>query len=160
MAIQIKAQLQMMKLIQGHPKLFILRPDYYNRLSEQKVLEEASVRSGISVGVIKACWNAAGEVIKAWATEGHSVAVPGLGSMRFSVNAKMVDDVNRVRVELIKRRKIIFYPNAEIKQELHNSSVSITCYDEDGNEIKRVTSTDGGSVDDGSGSTDSGSPIL
>ena len=31
-------------------------------------------------GVMQACWDAAGEVIKAWATEGHSVALPGLGT--------------------------------------------------------------------------------
>jgi hypothetical protein len=29
---------------------------------------------------MQACWDAAGEVIKAWATEGHSVALPGLGT--------------------------------------------------------------------------------
>ena len=34
----------------------------------------------------------AGEVIKAWATEGHSVALPGLGTMRFGLSAKSVAD--------------------------------------------------------------------
>ena len=29
-------------------------------------------------------------VIKAWATEGHSVAIPGLGTMRFGLRAKSV----------------------------------------------------------------------
>ena len=36
----------------------------------------------------------AGEVIKAWATEGHSVAIPGHGTMRFGLSAKSVADVN------------------------------------------------------------------
>ena len=31
--------------------------------------------SGIAKGAINAAWDAIGEVIKAWATEGHSVAV-------------------------------------------------------------------------------------
>lgn len=30
--------------------------------------------SGISAGVIKAAWDAAGEVIRTWATEGHSLS--------------------------------------------------------------------------------------
>ena len=30
--------------------------------------------------------DAAGEVIKAWATEGHSVALPGLGTMGFGLH--------------------------------------------------------------------------
>ena len=44
---------------------------------------EASTHSGISAGVIKAAWDAAGEVIRTWATEGHSIPLPGLGTMRF-----------------------------------------------------------------------------
>lgn len=52
-----------------------------------------------------ACWKDAGEVIKAWATEGHSVALPGLGN-------------------------------------------NITCYDRNGDIVKRVTSTDPGTVEE------------
>ncbi len=44
------------------------------------MIREAALRSGVSQGVMKACWDAAGEVIKAWATEGHSVALPGQAS--------------------------------------------------------------------------------
>ena len=41
--------------------------------------------------------NDAGEVIKAWATEGHSVAILGLGTMRFGLRAKSVENVNDLR---------------------------------------------------------------
>ena len=59
------------------------------------MIKEAALRSGVSRGVMQACWDAAGEVIKAWATEGHSVALPGLGTMRFGLRAKAVEDVKR-----------------------------------------------------------------
>ena len=52
-----------------------MQPDLYIALSQMKVIREAALRSGVSQGVMKACWDAAGEVIKAWATEGHSVAL-------------------------------------------------------------------------------------
>ena len=97
---------------------------------------------------MQACWGAAGDVIKAWATEGHSVALPGLGTMRFGLSAKSVADVNDVKTSLIKSRKIIFTPNVELKNELANTSVIITCIDRNGNEVKRVTSTDDGTVED------------
>ena len=42
---------------------------------------------------MKACWDAAGEVIKAWATEGHAVALSGLGTMRFGLRSKSVEKV-------------------------------------------------------------------
>ena len=117
-------------------------------LTQEKVIREAALRSGVSQGVMQACWDAAGEVIKAWATEGHSVALPGLGSMRFGLRAKTVADVNEVKTSLIKSRRIIFTPAAELKNELSSTAIQITCYDRDGELVKRVTSTDAGTVED------------
>ena len=92
---------------------------------------------------MKACWDAAGEVIKAWATEGHSVPLPGLGNMRFGLRSKSVEDVNKVKAGLITARRIIFSPSVDLKDELANTSIQITCYDHNGEIVKRVTSTSG-----------------
>ena len=92
---------------------------------------------------MQACWDAAGEVIKAWATEGHSVALPGLGTMRFGLRAKSVEKVDEVKAGLITSRRIIFTPAVELKDELAGTAIQITCYDRDGKEVKRVTSTSG-----------------
>ena len=59
---------------------YVMQPEQYSSLTQKKVIKEAALRSGVSQGVMQACWDAAGEVIKAWATEGHSVALPGLGT--------------------------------------------------------------------------------
>ena len=88
--------------------------------------------------------------------------------MRFGINATSVEDVNKVANSLITSRKVIFTPNVDIKQELKNTSISITCYDRNGNLVKRVTSADDGTIEDpdnpsggsdggSSGGTDSGS---
>ena len=127
---------------------YILQADLYSRLSDAKVIKEASLRSGISKGAINAAWDAIGEVIKAWATEGHSVAIPGLGSMRFGVRSTSVTDVNKVGANLITSRRVIFVPNTEIKQELAGTSVNITCYDRNGKLVKQVTSADSGEVEE------------
>ena len=82
-------------------------------------------------------------MIKAWATEGHSVALPGLGTMRFGLRAKAVEDVNDVKTSLISSRRIIFTPSVDLKDELKNTAIQITCYDRNGEEVKRVTSTSG-----------------
>jgi len=55
-----------------------MKPEMYSTLSQAKVIKETALRSGMSLGVMKACWDAAGEVIKAWATEGYSVAILGV----------------------------------------------------------------------------------
>ena len=127
---------------------YVMQPEQYSSLSQKKVIKEAALRSGVSQGVMQACWDAAGEVIKAWATEGHSVALPGLGTMRFGLRSKSVENVNDVKSSLITSRRIIFTPDVELKDELKNTAVQITCYDRDGNEVKRVTSTDDGTVED------------
>ena len=141
---------------------YVMQPELYTALTQEKVIKEAALRSGVSKGVMQACWDAAGEVIKAWATEGHSVALPGLGSMRFGLRAKSVEKVEDVKTKLIKSRRIIFVPTVNLKDELANTAIQITCYDRNGEEVKRVTSADAGEVEDnetenGSGTENGGS---
>jgi len=126
----------------------VMQPELYTSLSQTKVIKEAALRSGVSRGVMQACWDAAGEVIKAWATEGHSVALPGLGTMRFGLRAKSVEKVEDVKAGLISSRRIIFTPTTDLKDELADTAVQITCYDRNGDEVKRVTSSDPGTVED------------
>ncbi len=149
MAIKVIAQRRLLKIGKNPgAKRFIMRPDLYSPIQEKKVFTEASTHSGISAGVIKAAWDAAGEVIRTWATEGHSVPLPGLGTMRFGVRSKAVENLEDVKTGLISVRRIIFTPNTEVKEELKNTSIQITCLDEDGNVLKRVTSGDSGDIED------------
>ncbi len=137
---------------------YVMAPELYSSLNQKKVIKEAALRSGVSQGVMQACWDAAGEVIKAWATEGHSVALPGLGTMRFGLRSKSVENVNDVKSGLITSRRIIFTPDVDLKDELKNTAVQITCYDRDGKEVKRVTSTDDAEVEDENSLTPDPSP--
>ena len=130
MAIKVIAQLRDIKLGKNPGKKFVMRPDLYVPITEKKVFQEAATHSGISAGVIKAAWDAAGEVIRTWATEGHSIPLPGLGTMRFGVRSKAVEKLE------------------DVKDELKNTSIQITCLDEDGNVLKRVTSGDSGDIED------------
>ena len=145
MALKVKAVERLLKFDKDSTGeyRYVMKPEMYSTLSQAKVIREAALRSGVNQGVMQACWDAAGEVIKAWATEGHSVALPGLGSMRFGLRSKSVDNVNDVKTGLIKSRRIIFTPSVGLKDELANTSIVITCYDRNGNEVKRVTSTSG-----------------
>ena len=161
MAIKVIAQLREVKIGKNPGKKFVMRPDLYVPIAEKKVFQEAATHSGISSGVIKAAWDAAGEVIRTWATEGHSIPLPGLGTMRFGVRSKAVEKLEDVKANLISVRRIIFTPNVDVKDELKNTSIQITCLDEDGNVLKRVTSGDSGDIEDNEnengGNTNSGS---
>ena len=158
MSIKVIAQRRELKIGKNPgAKRFVMRPDLYSSIAEKKVFTEAATHSGISAGVIKAAWEAAGAVIRTWATEGHSVPVPGLGTMRFGVRAKAVEKLDDVKTGLITTRRIVFTPSVDVKDELKNTSIQITCLDEDGTVLKRVTSGDSGDIEDPeSGNTDNG----
>lgn len=149
MALKVKAKESNVAFEKNKQKwAYVLTANLYNRLDDDKVVAEAAVRSGLPKPVINAAWGAIGEVIKAWVTEGHSVAIPGLGSLRFGLKSQSVADVNKVSSDLISRRYIIFTPNVEIKQELNSTSINITCYDRTGKVVKKVTSDDKDNVED------------
>ena len=152
MALKVKAKEKLQKIGKyADSYRYVMMPELYSTLTQDKVIKEAALRSGVSQGVMQACWDAAGEVIKAWATEGHSVALPGLGTMRFGLRAKSCANVNEVKTSLIKTRRIIFTPDTDLKDELHNTSIQITCYDRNGEVVKRVTSSDPGTVEEPEG---------
>ena len=151
MSIKVKAKERLIKVggadVKGTYR-YVMQTEIYNSLSTKKVISEAALRSGIPEGALTSAWNAIGSVINAWATEGHSVAVPGLGRMRFGVRATSVADVNDVSKKLITSRRVIFVPSTEIRNELKETSINITCYDRDGKIVKRVDSTDDAEVED------------
>ena len=131
MAIKVIAQRRVLKIGKNPGvKKFVMRPELYTPIQEKKA------------------WDAAGEVIKAWATEGHSVPLPGLGTMRFGVRSKAVEELDDVKTGLITTRRIVFTPSVDVKEELQGTSIQITCLDEDGTVLKRVNSADSGVVED------------
>ena len=145
--VKAKEKLQKIGTFAGKYR-YVMMPELYTALNQDKVIREAALRSGVNQGVMKACWDAAGQVIKACATEGHSVALPGLGTMRFGLRAKSVEKVEEVKSSLIKTRRIVFTPSQELKDELANTAIQISCFDRNGDEVKRVTSSDPGTIED------------
>ena len=157
MSIKLIAQRRELKIGKNPgKKCFVMRPELYSAINEKKVFAEAATHSGISAGVIKAAWDAAGEVIRTWATEGHSIPLPGLGTMRFGVRSKAVENLDDVKAGLITTRRIVFTPSVDVKDELKNTSIQITCLDEQGNVLKRVTSGDTGEIEDTENQNQSG----
>ena len=173
MALKIRAQEK--KILVGPNKgqyAYVAQVELYSALSQNKVLEEAALSCGVNKSVLAAAWEGLGHVINRWATEGHSVPIPGLGTMRFSVNSQSVEKLEDVSAKMITTRKVVFTPSTDLKSTLASTSVSITCYDRNGDLVKRVTAA-GTDVDNegdtsgedtenptdtgGSGSTGSGS---
>lgn len=146
MSIKIKAVEQKLNFEKDHEGdsryHYLMQAELCNRLSEDKVIQEAGAYSGISNGMIMASLDAICHVVKAWLTEGHSVPIPGLGIMRFGIRAASADDVSKVSANLITNRRVVFIPSVELKDELRKTGLCITCIDRNGNEVKRINSSD------------------
>ena len=141
MAIKLKAKETLIQVGKyAGTYRYVLSPELYTKLAEQKVIQEAALRSGLTPATIKAAYDSVGLVLAAWATEGLIVPVPGVGSMRFGVKATSVNNVEKVSANLITARKVIFTPSVAIKNELKATSVSIACYDRNGKLVKTVNS--------------------
>ena len=111
MALKVKATEQLIKIgTYAGTYRYVMLPELYTGLNQDKVIKEAALRSGVSRGVMQACWDAAGEVISC--------------------------------------RRIIFTPDVDLKEALSNTAVQISCFDRTGKEVKRVTSSDGGDIED------------
>ena len=130
---------------------YVMKPELYGQLDVDKVVKQAALVSGLSEGLLRAALYAYGNVVIAWATEGHSIPIPGLGTMRFGLRSTAVDDVKKVKTNLITSRRVIYTPSVEIKKALAETSVSITCYDRGGKLLKTVSSADKDDVEDPEG---------
>ena len=64
MSLKVKAKEQLIKVGKYEGKYrFVMIPELYTSLSQEKVIKEAALRSGVSKGIMQACWDAAGEGI-------------------------------------------------------------------------------------------------
>ncbi len=61
MALKVKAVERLIKFNKNDEGTYryVMSPDLYTSLSQDKVIKEAALRSGVSRGVMQACWDAA-----------------------------------------------------------------------------------------------------
>lgn len=137
---------------------YVLYPDIYSKVTEEKVIKSVAQATSLSPEVISLAWTAIAKAFDTWATEGHSIPIPGLGTMRFGVRAQAVADVTKVGTDLITARRVVFTPSSSIRSILQGTSINITCIDRNGNVVKRVTSEDGSDVETDPGTDTSGAP--
>lgn len=117
--------------------MFVMKVDHYNTIDAEKIIQYASDAYNIPKGVMRASWEALGQAITSWILEGHIVEVPGLGNIRAEVRAKAQSDATDVSADDIFRRHLLLTPTKEIKNALNSTPINITCFDKDGNEVKR-----------------------
>ena len=118
-------------------EMYVMKVEHYNTIDAEKIMRYASETCGIPKASLRQAWEALGSVITAWVLEGHIVEIPGLGNIRAEVRAKAQSKAEDVTESDIFRRKLLLTPTKGIKDALNSTPVNITCYDREGNEVKR-----------------------
>ena len=133
MGIHVKAFEKNISFEKGKKEFaYVMQTNSYNLLDADKVIQQAVIMTGLPKPLLQACWYGIGEVIKTWVTEGHCVAIPGLGNMRFGVRGASFKNPAEADESLITSRRVIFVPNVDIKRSLASTPVTITCYNRKG----------------------------
>ena len=117
-------------------------------MDAEKIIDYAAETYSISCVMLRASWEAIGQVVSTWALEGHIVEIPDLGNIRAEVlpygqaqaeRAKAQKEAKDVSVDDVFRRKLLLTPTKAIKDQLNATTLDITCYDKEGREVKRNT---------------------
>lgn len=133
MGIKVKAFERNISFEKGKKSFaYVMQTNHYSLMEADKVIQQASLLTGIPKTLLQACWNGIGEVIKTWVTEGHCVSIPGLGNLRFGVRGASFKNPAEADESLITSRRVIFIPNVDIKRALAETPVTITCYNRKG----------------------------
>ena len=138
--LNIKSTQQVIKV--GERKgeeMFVMKVEHYNTMDAEKIINYAAETYCIPRGMLRASWEAIGQVVGTWALEGHIVEIPGLGNIRAEVRAKAQKEAKDVSVDDVFRRKLLLTPTKAIKDQLNATTLDITCYDKEGREVKRNT---------------------
>ena len=97
---------------------YVSRAVTYSKIDGEDVLEYASQNSGINQAQLSAAMYAIRQSFINFLLNGHSVELPGVGTFRVGVNAKMVDEASQVSVDQI------YLPSIALKDRLTRISFS------------------------------------
>ena len=103
---------------------YVSRAVTYSKIDGEDVLELAAQNSGINQAQLSAAMYAIRQSFVNFLLNGHSVELPGVGTFRVGVNAKMVNEASQVSVDQIYRRKIHYLPSIALKDRLTRISFS------------------------------------
>ena len=86
----------------------------------------ASNDTGISRAMVKAVFEGLIQEIEQMVLNGHTIQLGELGTLKFSISCKSVEDKEDLSTDLIKRRRILFQPSSRLKTAVNNVQFQTT----------------------------------
>ena len=80
------------------------------------------------------CLTALEKQVEQLVCNGHSVELGPLGTLRFGIRCKAVENPEDVSVDLIRRRRLLLTPSVELKEAMRKVNVEIVTEEEEAEE--------------------------
>ena len=113
--IRLKSKYQKFSF-EGKEGGYVTRAHSYANIRGGALLDAALQNSGLDRGTFFQAINAILKEFNNFVLNGHPTHFPGLGSFRFSCNAKSAETEKEGGADCVYRRRIIFTPGSELKQ--------------------------------------------
>ncbi len=102
---------------------YVTRSVTYSKIDKDTFIQRAADNSGIDRGQITLVTDAVCREIRNFVLNGHSVEIPYLGTLRFSVRAKSKETADEAGADAVYARRILFVPTKELKAALEDVSL-------------------------------------
>jgi len=99
---------------------YVTRAVRYSTISKDDLAQFASADSGISRAQLLASFEALQQEIEQMLLNGHSIQLGDMGTLRFSISCKTVENREDLSTDLVRARRILFQPSPRLKQEIKN----------------------------------------
>ena len=108
---------------------YVTRAVRYSTIQANDLIAMASNDTGISRAMVKAVFEGLLQEIEQMVLNGHSIQLGELGTLKFSISCKSVEDKEDLSTDLVKRRRIIFQPSTRLKNAVNRVNFLTTVVD-------------------------------
>ncbi|MBQ9640471.1 MAG: HU family DNA-binding protein [Bacteroidaceae bacterium] len=91
----------------------------YNTIHADELIQLCAKDCGLTDAQIAVGCRAYTQEVRQLLFNGHSVQIGNLGTFRIGFRAKAVENAEDVSTDLIRRRRVIFTPSPELREELN-----------------------------------------
>lgn len=131
----IKLNTTYQRIAMKNKNAYVTRATNYSMIKAEDVLDFAEKNSGMTRETLSGAMTIVVRAFETFLMNGHSVQLPELGTFRFSISCKAVDNEEDISTENVRSRKIIFTPSRRVRNAIRQVSLeSIDNNDDDNTE--------------------------
>lgn len=119
----IKLNTTYQRIAMKNKNAYVTRAANYSMITPDEVLDFAEKNSGMTRETLSGAMAVVVRTFETFLMNGHSVQLPELGTFRFSISCKAVDNAEDISTTNVRSRKIIFTPSKRVRNAMRQVSL-------------------------------------